>query len=203
MCEPTTLLLAATVASAGVQAYSSIQAGRAQYRADMFNAEIANRNADAVERERLQVSEQAVIERRRLGERARAEAGELKAKYAAMGLGDFGTPADLIGDVGRAYMIDQSGLNANEISGLETLDKQEADYRDQAKLLRSSAKGALRQGYLGAAGSLIDGVAGVSEVWMAPTSSAGTGATGPKKPRTTTQSGVKRTNADGTIRVGG
>lgn len=170
MCDIT---IAATIASAVVGAYSSIQQGRAQAQAEMYNAQIAERNAAAVEQEKVATQDAAAIERRRLGERVRAERGELMAKYAAMGLDPgFGTPADLVGDVRRAYNIDLSILGKNEISSLERLDKEQADYRDRASMARSAAKSATKAGYIGAVGSLLSGAAGVSSRWIKPAASA-------------------------------
>lgn len=193
MCvDPATMFLVATVASAGVNAYANIQQGNAAYQAGMYNAQIAERNAQAAENEQKNVQDAAAIERRRLGERVRAERGELIAKYANMGLDtEFGTPADLIGDVQRAYDIDRSILGKNEITQLETLDKQVADYRDSAAMSRSEAKGALKGSRLAALGSLLDGASTVSGRWIQP---AATGAQSPgtpplKKPQPTTRTG--------------
>lgn len=169
MCEPTTILTIATVASAAVGAYSSIQQGRAAYQAGMYNAQIAERNAQAAEDEQARIKDEAAIERRRLGERVRAERGELNAKFTAMGLDPgFGTPADLIGDVEQAYDIDRSILGRNEISALERLDKERADYLDSANMQRAGAKSAWQSGKIGAVGSLLDGAASVSGRWIQP-----------------------------------
>lgn len=171
MCEPATILTIASVASAAVGAYSSIQQGRAAYQAEMYNAQIQERNAQAVEAEKLQTKDAAAIERRRLGERVRAERGDLVAKAAAMGIDPgFGSPADLVGDVNQAYNIDRSILGRNEISALERLDKEQADFRDAAAMSRASAKGALKAGYFGAVGSMLDGAANVSSRWIQPSS---------------------------------
>lgn len=171
MCDPVTIFTTATVLSAGVGAYSSIQQGRAQYKAEMYNAQIAERNAQAAENEQARVKDEASIERRRLGERARAQMGDFKARFTAMGVDPgFGTPADLVGDVGQAYSIDRSILGRNEISSLERLDKERADYLDSAKQSRASARSALRAGNIAAVGSLLSGAAGVSSRWIMPTS---------------------------------
>lgn len=174
MCDPTgglasTVFMVASGLSAAVGAYGAIQQGRAQYKAEMYNAQIAERNAQAAENEQVRVKDEAAIERRRLGERARAQMGDFKAKFTAMGLDpDFGTPADLVGDVGQAYSIDRSILGRNEISSLERLDKERADYLDSAKQSRASARSALKAGRIGAVGSLLQGAANVSSRWIMP-----------------------------------
>lgn len=169
MCEPTTIFAVATALSAAVGAYGSIQQGRAQYQSEMYNAQIQERNAQAAENEQANVKDQAAIERRRLGEKVRAERGDMVAKFTAMGVDPgFGSPADLVGDINQAYSIDRSILGRNEITGLEKLDKEVADYRDAARMSRSSAKGALKAGNIAAVGSLLDGAANVSSRWIMP-----------------------------------
>lgn len=174
MCDPsggilTTIAIGATAASAAVGAYANIQRGNAEYAAGMYNAQIQDRNAQQAVEEKKQVQDAAAIERRRLGERVRAEKGSLVAKFAHMGLDtEFGTPADLVGDVQRAYDIDRSILGTNEINNLKKLDLQEADYKDSARLSRSGAKSALKGSRLAAVGSLLDGAASVSGRWIQP-----------------------------------
>lgn len=189
MCDPGTAFLVASLATAGVQAYASIQQGNAAYQAGMYNAQIAERNAQSAENEQKNVQDAAAIERRRLGERARAERGEMIAKYANMGLDtEFGTPADLIGDVQRAYEIDRSILGRNEITQLESLDKQVADFRDSAAMSRAEAKSARKAGQLSAIGSLLDGASSVSGRWIQPTTGAATPSSVLKKPQPSTRS---------------
>lgn len=191
MCvDPASMFLIASVASAGVNAYASIQSGNAQYQAGMYNAQIQERNAQAVEDEKKNVQDAAAIERRRLGERVAAERGELVARYANMGLDpEMGTPADLIGDVQRAYDIDRTILGRNELTELGRLDKQQADFIDAGRLARSEAKSARKAGMVGAFGSFLDGTASVSGRWIQPPANANAPlARGLKKPAPATRS---------------
>jgi hypothetical protein len=169
MCEPTTIFMAASLASAAVGAYSSIQQGNAAYQAGMYNAEIQTRNAQSVENDKANVQDAAAIERRRLGERVRAARGEQVAKFSAMGVDPgFGTPADLVGDIEQAYDADRAIMGRNELTELGRLDKQQADYLDAARMSRSEAKGARKAGQIGAVGSILQGVANVSSRWIQP-----------------------------------
>lgn len=185
MCEPTTIFLVVSAASAAVGAYSAIQTGRAQQASAEFNAQVQQRNAQAAEDEQANVRDEAAIERRRRGERVRAERGDLVAKYSAMGVDPgFGTPADLIGDTQRAYNIDLSILGRNEETAIKNLDKQIADYRDAATLSRMEGKSAVRAGNTAAVGSILQGAANVSSKWIQPnTGSAAPGGTSIAKPR--------------------
>lgn len=176
MCvDPITIFAIASTASAAVGAYSSIQHGNAQYKAGMYNAQIAERNAQAVETEKANVSDAAAIERRRLGIRVQAEKGEQVAAASAMGIDPgFGTAADLVGDIQKSYMIDRSIIGKNELTQLGQLDKQQADYRDSASMSRAGAKDALKAGRIGAIGSLLDGASSVAGHWIRPGGSSGT-----------------------------
>lgn len=167
MCNPALALMAV---SAAVSAYGYVQQGQATARAEAYNANIATRNAEAAEAERGRVGDAAAIERRRRGELARAQKGELNAKFAAMGVDPgFGTPADLVGDTQQAYDIDRSILGRNEISELERLDKEIADYKDAAKFGQASARSARSAANTAAVGSLIQGGANVASRWIQPT----------------------------------
>ncbi len=170
MCvDPATVALIATVASSAIGAYSSVQQGRAQYQADMYAAEVSKQNAQALEDDKALTKDQAAIERRRLGERVRGAKGEQIAKATAMGTDPaFGSSADLIGDIEQSYKIDRSILGRNEITDLQNIDNQQADYLDGANRSRASASGALRAGYMGAAGSLLEGASAVSGKWIKP-----------------------------------
>ena len=191
---PAALKIASTIATAGsaaVNAYSSVKQGNAAYQsaqatnqAAQFNASVLRRNAQAVETDQVNVREGAAIERRRLGETRRGEKGEAIARAAAMGIDpNFGSAADVVSDVERAYSIDRNILGRNEITDLRTLDKERADYLDSAKLTEMEGASALRAGesarragYVGAVGSLLDGAASVSSRWIQPGSTATKGA---------------------------
>lgn len=191
MCEPTTIFAIASIASAAVGAYGAIQQGNATYQSEMYNAQIQRRNAQAVEEEQANVKDAAAIERRRLGERVRAERGDLVAKYTAMGLDPgFGSPADLVGDVESAYDIDRSILGKNEMTEIGRLDKQRADYLDAAKMAEASGKSARKAGQIAAFGDLLSGAANVSGRWIMPTP-ANTNTRTLTKPQPTTRSGIK------------
>lgn len=174
MCvDPATLFVMATVASSAVSAVANIQSGNAQYVAGMQNVQIAERNAQATEDEKKNVSDAAAIERRRLGERVAAEKGALNAKFADMGLDtQFGTPADLVGDTQRAYEIDRNITGRNEITQLGALDKQQADFTQEASMNRASAKGARTAGLMSAAGSILQGASTVAGRWITPAGGA-------------------------------
>ena len=167
MCvDPVSALL---VVSAAVGAYSSVRAGQAKYQSEMFSAQVARNNAQSVEDDKQLTKDAAAIERRRIGERIRAEKGDMNAKFTAMGIDPlYGTPADLIGDVGTAGRADLGISGRNEITNLKQLDKQQADYLDSAKMHTASGKGALTAGYLGAAKSLLDGASSVAGHWIQP-----------------------------------
>jgi len=167
VCEPATIMMAMTAASTAVKAYSAIQQGRAQYQADMFNAQLAQQNAQRTEDQQAKVDDAAALERRALGDRIRAERAEGRVKAGGMGIDAFfGTPGDLDASIAATGYGDLSIMGKNQINAKQQLDVQKADFLDSAMMSRSSAKGALKAGYLGATGELLQGGANISEQWI-------------------------------------
>jgi len=174
MCEPATIAMVVTAASAVVGGYSAIRSGQAQQASAEFQAAQSRENAKQVDNDIKVAQEQAAIERRRLGAQARADKGDLVAKYSAMGLDPgFGSPADLIGDVKSAYDIDRSILNANEISQLQRFDMEKSNLLSQASLYEAEGKEAMRAGYLGATKSLLDAAGSVAGKWRPSAATTG------------------------------
>lgn len=188
MCDPTTIFLAASVASAGVAAYSSIQQGKAAERAAEYNAKVDQINAAEAIRQQDTVREQAAIDRRRLAAEMRGARGQAVASAAAMGLDpNFGSSADLVGDIEQGYRIDKSIINRNEQESIRALDMQAAGFKNQATLSIMEGKAAKQAGYLGAAGSLLQGASAISSRFITP-----------PKPK----GGIGSTAGSGTIRTG-
>ena len=159
------------VASAALGAASSIQQSRAAQVSEGINKQIALRNAAAVDEEEANVHEAAAIERRRLGEKVRAEKGGVVANAAAMGLLPNGTVGDVVGDLQRAYDIDRSILGKNENTTIKGLDKEKADYLAGALQAGNAAKSAATAGSLSAAGGFLDSASGIASHWITPNTS--------------------------------
>lgn len=165
------------MAGAGLSAVSAIQSGRAQQASAEFNAEQMRTNAANAEEDIRVTQEQAGIDRRRLGAQLRADKGSLQAQYAAMGVDPgFGSPADLVGDLGQAYAIDRSILNQNESTAIRRIDQERADLLNSARLTVAEGKSAARAGTMNAFGSLLSSASGVAGKWAVP-SAATSGAT--------------------------
>lgn len=163
------IFAAATVASTAIAAISSIQAGNAQSAASNYQAQISQQNAQFAQDDKVTVSEQAAMDRRRRGIEAQAQQGEIRARAASMGLdSEFGSFDDLQKDVAQAYSVDRGVINENEITNLKNLDRQQAGFIDQAQLDTSTGKAAKQAGYLGAAGDILQGAAQLSSKWMQP-----------------------------------
>ena len=168
MCNPMAIFAAATVASSVVKGYAAYQQGKAEYQAGMYNAQIAERNAQQEENNQALIQEQASNERRRRGEIAKANLGEIYAKAAANGLTFTGSIDDLATGEHMSYNIDRNILNKNEISQLQESDARVASLRGEAQLNRMGARSSLKAGKLAAFGSLLEGAANVSGTWIQP-----------------------------------
>lgn len=161
MCDPVTVLVAATVGSTLLGAYSQVQAGKQEeawgkYQAAQAEADAnAERGAGQVEAERI----------RKLGKRQRAEAD---AAFAGSGIAiNEGSALDINRDISQgaeedAYMA--------IVAGNDRGARLDAD----AVGARIGAKNAKRAGYLGATATVLGGAAQVASGWKS-SKSAGKG----------------------------
>lgn len=159
MCDPVTVLVAATVGSTLLGAYSQVQAGKqdeawGNYQAAQATADAnAERGAGQVEAERI----------RKLGKRQKAEAD---AGFAGAGIGiNEGSAVDINRDITQG--AEQDAYMAI-VAGNDRGARLDAD----AKGARIGAKNAKRAGYLGAAGTLLAGASQIAGGWK-PSKSAG------------------------------
>lgn len=164
MCDPVTVLVAATVGSTLLGAYSQVQAGKQEeawgnYQAAQAEADAnAERGAGQVEAERI----------RKLGKRQRAEAD---AAFAGSGIAiNEGSALDINRDITQgaeedAYMA--------IVAGNDRGARLDAD----ATGARIGAKNAKRAGYLGATATVLGGAAQVASGWKS-SKSARSGASG-------------------------
>lgn len=158
---------AAQAAAAALAGYSAIKQGQATKAAEEINQRSADRNAKLAENEQVNVAEAAAIERRRLGERIRAERGMGKVNAAASGLDpEFGSPFDVGQDILKAGRADLAILGKNEMRERGRLDVQIADYHDGAVQSRMAGRGAAQAGYMSAGAGVLGAASNISNRWL-------------------------------------
>jgi len=153
----TTLLvasLAATAVGAGISAYSSYQAGKAQQSLNNYNAAVNDQAAlDASRDARIKANAQ----------RAQAEAikGRQRALYAKAGVvSATGTP--LLVQVAQAGELEMAALEQEQAGNSEA-----ARLRQQAVLDRMSGKIARKAGGLNATATILQGVGSMAQTGLA------------------------------------
>lgn len=151
--EPTTLLIAATAASAfGAiqQGHSQAAALNAQAQASSYNAAVSRQQAEQA----LRVSSAQQMQLRR---EQRQQAGVRRAAAAQAGVGMGGSTADVLEQSRTLEELDalnvayEGSLRARGFSTQADLDE------FYARSYRSQAKSAKRAGYLQAAGNVASG----------------------------------------------
>lgn len=143
MCEPTTIA-AITVASAGLQAFGSIQQGN-------YQSAVARNNQVIAERAAVDAEQRGAEAEQQQRQRTQQVLGRQKAMMAANGLDiSSGSAGDLLADTRRYGELDALTVRSNA-------DREAYGYRAQAAQYGADAKMARRAGYLNAAGSLLTG----------------------------------------------
>ncbi|WP_043588415.1 hypothetical protein [Geminisphaera colitermitum] len=135
----------ASVAGAGVSAYSSIQQGKATERLNNYNAALAQQEASVKERDsRIAANAQR--------EQNAALLARQRALYAKSGVvGTTGTP--LLVQSETAATLERSALDIERTGNIEA-----GRYRQQAVLDRMAGKSARRAGTLNAGATILGGV---------------------------------------------
>lgn len=142
MCEPTTALVAASLATSGMQAYSQYQNGKYQSAVANQNANIADAQAqDSINRGNAQAEE---VRRRN------AQAAGAQAATAAANGGDLasGSNLDIFGDTAQFGMLDVK-------TAINNAQREAFGYQVQAANARAEASAARSQGRFGAMTTLL------------------------------------------------
>lgn len=155
MCEPTTILLAAT---AVLGAVGAVQQGQAAASASKYNAQVQNMNATLSERRAKDAIERGKTEE----QRKRQEVGKIKgaqiAGMAANGVDlSFGSPLDTIVDTAVLGELDALTIRSNAHREAYDHRVDAVNKRAGAALSNSQASSALSGGYLAAAGTVLSG----------------------------------------------
>ena len=142
--------IAASLAGAGISAYSMYQQGQAQEAMGKYNAKVAENQATAE-------ADVAQENAKRQREMNRRQLSAIRAKMAGSGVSQS-----------QGSSLDVLGSAASELE-LQTLDlfregeAKQISYRNQAGMDRWQGKQAAQAGTIGAIGSLIGGVASTGQ----------------------------------------
>ncbi|ELY5839788.1 hypothetical protein SNN66_000931 [Cronobacter sakazakii] len=136
MCEPTTALVAVSLASAGIQAYSQYQNGR-------YSAAVANQNADIAEAQANDAINRGNAQADEVRRRNRIAQGSQAAAIAAGG-GDLSTGGslDIMGDTAQFGELDA-------LTTVNNASREAYGYQTQAANSRAEASSARSQANMG------------------------------------------------------
>lgn len=154
ICEPTTLVLAATAVTAASQGYAALQSAAAS----RYEARVATQNAkleyEAAHREDENTKTAALAHYRRVAQLK----GEQRIAQAANGVSlDFGSAADVAADTDLLAREDAKRIYDQGAEAVRGFDVSAANYRSSAKASRFAATGALVKGGLDMASTALSG----------------------------------------------
>jgi len=164
MCEPTTIMAVATVASAAFAAKSQIDQGNYQKGASRYNARVAENQAQEVRRAGTEAEN---IQRRKTALLLSKQRAQLGAAGVELGSGS-------------ALQLQEDTQTLGEIDALRIRSNVESQVRSLqtgAELTLSQGNAAASVGRTAATGTLLSGSAavigtGVADKWYTPNSSA-------------------------------
>lgn len=161
MCEPTTLVLAATAVTMAGQGYAALQSAAAS----KYEARVADRNAkldsEAAFRETENTKTAALAHYRRVAQLK----GEQRVAQAANGVSlDFGSAADVAADTDMLAREDAQRIYDQGAEKTRGFDISAANYRSSARASRFAAKGALVKGAFDMASTALGGATQYSKM---------------------------------------
>jgi hypothetical protein len=155
----TTIALIATVVSAGVSAYSSIQQGKAASRMASYNALIAKRNADlALKRQELQQI-QIRIEEKRHREKSKRTIATQRTLFGKAGVvSETGTPLLVMADTAAEAELDAISIRLAGSAEEARIVAEGAGFEQQSQLAKMRGSAAKTVGRIGAGSALLSGI---------------------------------------------
>lgn len=161
MCDPTSLLMAASTA---VGAIGQMQAASAQAQAARMQATINRRNAEFADQRAQDALRRGQEEEQRVRREGAQQRSDQRVQMAAAGLDlGFGSPLDVLVDTTTGIEMDSLRVRRNAALEAEDFDRQSFNFRAQAGLDDSSARNARRGGRLAALGTAIGGASKVAK----------------------------------------
>lgn len=161
MCEPATLVLAATAVTMAGQGYAALQSAAAS----RYEARVADQNAkmdnEAAFRETENTKTAALAHYRRIAQLK----GEQRVAQAANGVSlDFGSAVDVQNDTDMLGREDTQRIYDQGAEKVRGFDISAANYRSSAKASRFAAKGAIVKGAFDMAGTALGGASQYSKM---------------------------------------
>ncbi len=157
MCEPASLAiagLAITAISTGVSVYSQYQQAQSQNKANDYNAQLMERNAQNAKAQGQYAVDQGAVDEANQRNKVRQLVGSQRAAASASGLlVDSGTTQDYVSESTGFGELDALTIRNNAARAQWGYENQAADYTGQAGLKRMGNTNPM----LAAGGSLLSG----------------------------------------------
>jgi hypothetical protein len=167
MCAPMAVMIATTVLSTAMSAYSSIQQGKANEAAYEYQSKVADDNAKLAETYAQGAIATGQAEEQAQRRKTAALMGQQRATTGASGvLVDSGSSLDVTADTAMLGELDAQTVKNNAEWNAYKYRTQGLSYQNSSEMYQSSAANASNAGTMGAATSLLSGAASVSNTWL-------------------------------------
>lgn len=145
----------ATIVGAGISAYSSVQAGRAQQRAAEYRAAQSRRQA-------VDAQQRAAAEEQRVRRETSKLEGRQRALMAAgnVDLGS-GSPLSILADTAQFGELDAQTVRANG-------QRERRYYEEEARLSEMGGQQAAQAGWMNAFGTVVQTAGTMADKWYKP-----------------------------------
>lgn len=158
MCEPTTLMILSTI----TQVAGGLAAGASQAQAHEYDAAVNEQNAILADRRAKDAVERGQLEENRKLREGTYLRKEQQQFFAGGNIdAGYGSALDIITSSAMAAEMDAALIRTNAEREAEDYEVQGVNYRNQARQDRRSAQGARTGAIFKAAGTVLDGGAGV------------------------------------------
>lgn len=161
MCDPATLVIAATAVTAAGQGYAALQSAAAS----RYEARVADQNAKMENEAAFRATENTKTEALAHYRRVAQLKGEQRVAQAANGVSlDFGSAVDVASDTDMLAREDVNRIYDQGAEKVRGFDISAANYRSSAKASRFAAKGALVKGAFDMASTALGGASQYSKM---------------------------------------
>lgn len=178
------LAVAAMVGGTAVSTYGAIQQGQSQSAAANYNAQVQMKNAQQAKINSQLAAEAGNAQVESQGFKNRARIGTLKAEQGASGV-TVGQDsfADVVESQRQLGQLDALTIRSNATKEAYGYLTQGESYKEKAALDKAEGANASTAGYVGGAGTLLNGLGSAGEAWNTYQMKAGLDTTGFGAPR--------------------
>jgi hypothetical protein len=165
MCEPTTIMMAATAISGGLSAYGQIQQGNAAMESARYQSAIQRNNAIMEENRATQERMKGDVEANQKRREIARLIGAQRAGVGASGVEMSGSYLDVLSDSATQGALDVAMIRYNAETRARDYEFSASNLRAQSDLTLAEGRSAKQASRIGAFATLLGTASSVSGMW--------------------------------------